>query len=174
MALIRDNAVIVAREEVSAQYSNIKGFSVDIASKKVVVDMEYGNIAGGKFVPVQARQHVIADKPAMSQNYEEKISVSAGRAVLAHTPTANLRVSAAGRLLFEGQDYTRNGNSLTLLSVQDGVELSISYGYEIPATLDFTGIVATQADGTKNLYGSIKAILWGKLIELGYEKGVVQ
>lgn len=175
MALRRTDPQIVVRQEVAALMSNIKAFAVDIAAKRVVIDMEYGNLVNGQFIPVAARQYVIEDKKARLTGVEETLTVSSGRLMLAQTPVANLKVeSLSGQVYFEGVNYTRDGNTLIVIAIPNGEQVKTSYSYEEPATFDFSSIAARAVNGGKNLYGNIKDALWEKLLELGLEAGTVE
>lgn len=177
MALLRDNQTIVVKEEVLAQYSNIRSFTVDVETKKIIINMEYGDMVSGKFVPVQGhtRAHVIEDRKESQSSKGESLTVVSGKIALLQTPTANLKVeSALGQLYFEGQDYISRGNTITSLTIPDATQVKISYNYIGPTTTDFSNVATSPTDGSKNLYQNIKKALWDKLIELGYEKGTVE
>lgn len=175
MALNRKDARIVVKQEVFATHSNIKAFSVDIAAKRIVIDMEYGSMVDGQLVPAAVRQYVIEDKKARLVWAEEMVTVVSGKLVLAQTPAENLRIeSLSGQIYFEGVDYTRNVNILTAITIPEGGQVKISYSYEEPATFDFSGIAGGAVDGAQNLYSNIKSALWRKLLALGLEAGTVE
>lgn len=175
MALRRREQNITVRHEVVAAHSNIKGFSVGISEKRISVEMEYGNIVDGKFVAVAQKTHIIRDKPQTFAAIEKNETVVGGRLVLPYTPVANLRVeSVSGQVYYEGVDYTRNGNMINVITMPEGLQVKTSYSYEAPATFDFSNIAAGAVNGTQNLYGNIKAALWGKLLDLGLEEGTVE
>lgn len=170
MALNRSDRNIVV-----ATHSNIGGFSVDIPGKRISVVMKYGNMVDGKFVVAGEKTHIIADKPLALSAVDRNETVVDGRVVLPYTPVADLSVSGlSGQVYFEGQDYSRSGNILNMITIANGSQVKTSYYYHTPATIDFSSIAAGAVDGGKNLYDNIKDALWGKLLELGLEAGTVE
>lgn len=175
MGLVRNDKNIEVRQAVVAEKSNIRAFRVDIAAQSVSVEMEYGNDVEGRFVPVATRTYVIANTPAATASARESVVVAGGRLPVSRTPVANIAVkSLEGQTYFEGVNYRRTGDGLESINIPDGGQVVVTYQYATPASYKFSELADGAADPEKNLYANIKDALWGALLAMGLEAGVVE
>ena len=172
MALKRKDKTVVKKEEITADYDDIISFHVNVPERTVDIELVHGNKVGDLIEVISTEIVSIKDEPEHAGVVTEELTIEDGIVTLLSEPsTMGMVTDPDGEFIFSGKDWILDGQVLTFKELADGDVVRIEYHVMIPASDGFSSMANASVDHKENAFNNIKAILWGKLIELGFVDG---